>query len=71
MMVTYIVAATGGLEEPTFQGFTDPVKARNHFDLWKADLITQPGDRVDLLKVYEDGTVTQIQSQTKDEDNFN
>lgn len=70
-MVTYIVAATGGLEEPIFRGFADPVKARNQFDLWKVDLITQPGDRVDLLKIDEDGTVTQIQSQTEDEDDFN
>lgn len=51
----YIIAATGGLEEPTFRSAPDLADALNTFTDWESDLLGQPGDRVDLLEVTDEG----------------
>lgn len=58
----WIVAATGGLETPSFRMFTNMVSALDLFAKWEGDLIHRAGDRVDLLQISEDETLTIIKS---------
>lgn len=53
----YLIAATGGLEDPTFKSLPNATAevALDVFSSWSKELLCQPGDRVDLLKI--DGEV--------------
>jgi len=52
---TYLVAATGGIEAPSFQSFTDGSKALWRYLELAADLRPgEYGDRVDLLQIIAD-----------------
>lgn len=53
----YLVAWTGGLEEPSFASFTDPDAAQSQFDEWAAEIVEN--DRVSLLRqsISADGRV--------------
>ena len=58
LSTVYVLAATGGVEEPSFVTFTDETTARNHPWLTTSQLLQEVGDRVDLLEVtaWGDGT---------------
>lgn len=60
----FLVAATGGLEEPSFLGTLDFTRAKRLFESWSEDLISEPGDRVDLLQLDDIGYTTIINSTT-------
>lgn len=48
----YIVAASGGIEQPYFTAFTSAAAARIHYDELAKDLRPgEYGDRVDLLRI--------------------
>lgn len=51
----YIIAATGGLETPSFKSETELDAALNVFVQWETDLLGDPGNRVDLLEVTDTG----------------
>jgi hypothetical protein len=48
----FLVAWTGGLEQPSFAAFDSDEDAMNKARLW-ADQMGEPGDRVDVLCVHE------------------
>lgn len=52
----YLVSANGGYESPNFLMTYDEVEARETYEAWKAEVLGEPGDRVDL--VCFDGTHT-------------
>lgn len=54
----YTVAATGGLETPSFLCFTKRDDADNKFNEWAGSLLSVPGDRVDLIFFDGEFTVT-------------
>lgn len=59
--MTYIVAATGGLEAPSFQCYTNYDDAIADFKEWSDDMSNDPGNRIDLLKV-ENNMISVIKS---------
>lgn len=63
----YTVAATGGLEIPSFFSTRSRSEAQTKFDEWAADRMH--GDRVDLLSTTLDGKTTVIDS-AEDDDPF-
>lgn len=61
---TYLVAATGGIEQPNYSAHTDKISARARFDQWAKDISpSEYGDRVDLLLI-SGAVVTVIDSAT-------
>ena len=56
----YIVAATGGLEEPAYKGFVDRLEAVETFNEWSELYVGEPGERVDLLMTDRDGRVAVV-----------
>lgn len=57
-MTVFVVAWSGGLEDPTFQSFIDAAAAQQQFDAWVADAHDRY-DRVSLVRqdIFADGTV--------------
>lgn len=56
-MKIYMVAFTGGDEEPEFKFFDDPDAAQAQRDEWENDMILDKGYMVDLL-TYDTDTMT-------------
>lgn len=58
LSTVYLLAATGGLEEPTFRALTDKEAAVSHEWITESSLLREMGDRVDVLQidVLSDGT---------------
>jgi hypothetical protein len=48
----FLVAWTGGLEQPSFAAFATDEQAMDRATEWRANM-TEPGDRVDVLCVWE------------------
>lgn len=64
----YIVAATGGLEEPSYKGFVGRLEAVETFNEWSELYVGEPGERVDLLSIDRDGHVAVVDYFVWDED---
>lgn len=47
----YVLAVTGGLEEPLFQGYEDLELATQAFVKYAEDCVYKPGDDVRLLEI--------------------
>ena len=63
----YLVAATGGLECPSYSAFSDLSEATSAYRRQARDLISQPGDRVQLLRIRET-LVTVLDESDEDRD---
>ena len=57
----YLVAATGGLEDPSFVSFTDRAEAEETYRTWTEELANEPGDRIDLIAIDTIARTTSIQ----------
>lgn len=53
-MKIYLVAFTGGLEDPEFEFFQDEKRAQAKYDEWSSDMILDEGFRVDMLTYDSD-----------------
>lgn len=61
----YIMAITGGIEEPSFLPFADwdeMVFNSTHYNNIREFVNEETGERVDILKVNADGTMTTVES---------
>lgn len=68
MASVYLVAATGGLEDPNFESFIDEKEALATFHDWSVDCVNRPGDRVDILRLDEDGDMFVIAETLYDDE---
>lgn len=60
----YIIALTGGLEEPSFIPFADwnAVLNSTHYNNIKEFVDADAGERVDILKIYPDATFDTVET---------
>ncbi|HLU31856.1 MAG TPA: hypothetical protein VK088_08835 [Acidimicrobiia bacterium] len=49
-MIIYLVAWTGGYEQPAFAFHADESLARETFEDWQSQVQVEVGDRVDLIR---------------------
>lgn len=64
----YLLAATGGLEDPSFETFLDEDEALTAYRSRSAVMTKDPGVRIDVLRIDSDGDMFTIASASLDED---